>query len=152
MHFLVTGGAGFLGSALANRLRKDGHRVSVLDDLSNGERVRLHPEIEFKQGDIDNIPLLWSLLHDVDCVYHLAARVSVAESILYPRDYNHVNVAKFAKRLIDGGVSVHVGAHGQREGLAAHWEIWMFVQGGMTEMEALRSATLNPARYVDHLR
>ncbi len=92
MHFLVTGGAGFLGSALANRLQEDGHRVSVLDDLSNGERARLHPEIEFTQGDIDNIPLLWSLLHDVDCVYHLAARVSVAQSVLHPRDYNRVNV------------------------------------------------------------
>jgi UDP-glucose 4-epimerase len=92
MHFLVTGGAGFLGSALANRLSEEGHRVSVLDDLSNGERERLHPGIQFTQGDIDNIPLLWSLLHDVDCVYHLAARVSVAQSILHPRDYNRVNV------------------------------------------------------------
>ena len=92
MHFLVTGGAGFLGSALANRLHADGHRVSVLDDLSNGEQHRLHADIEFTQGDIDNIPLLWSLLHDVDCVYHLAARVSVAQSILHPRDYNRVNV------------------------------------------------------------
>ncbi len=92
MHFLVTGGAGFLGSALANRLQEDGHRVSVLDDLSNGEQERLHPDIQFTQGDIDNIPLLWSLLHDVDCVYHLAARVSVAQSILHPRNYNRVNV------------------------------------------------------------
>lgn len=92
MQFLVTGGAGFLGSALANRLQEDGHRVSVLDDLSNGERDRLHPDIQFTRGDIDNIPLLWSLLHDVDCVYHLAARVSVAQSILHPRDYNRVNV------------------------------------------------------------
>ena len=92
MHFLVTGGAGFLGSALANRLREEGHRVSVLDDLSSGDRDRLHPDIVFTQGDIDNIPLLWSLLQDVDCVYHLAARVSVAQSILHPRDYNRVNV------------------------------------------------------------
>jgi len=92
MHFLVTGGAGFLGSALANRLHEEGHRVSVLDDLSSGERDRLHPDILFTQGDIDNIPLLWSLLQDVDCVYHLAARVSVAQSILHPRDYNRVNV------------------------------------------------------------
>jgi UDP-glucose 4-epimerase len=41
---------------------------------------------------VADIPKLWTLLHGVDCVYHLAARVSVAESILYPRDYNHVNV------------------------------------------------------------
>lgn len=92
MRFLVTGGAGFLGSSLANHLLELGHEVTVLDDLSNGQRERLNPAIAFTQGDIDNIPLLWSLLYDTDCVYHLAARVSVAESILHPRDYNRVNV------------------------------------------------------------
>ena len=92
MRFLVTGGAGFIGSALANRLHNQGHEVAVLDDLSNGDRDRLDPAIEFTQGDIDNIPLLWSLLYDVDSVYHLAARVSVAQSILHPRDYSRVNV------------------------------------------------------------
>lgn len=92
MRFLVTGGAGFIGSALSNRLLSEGHDVAVLDDLSNGERARLDPVIDFTEGDIDNIPLLWSLLYEVDCVYHLAARVSVAESVLHPRDYNRVNV------------------------------------------------------------
>lgn len=92
MRFLVTGGAGFLGSGLANQLAKDGHQVLVLDDLSNGKTADLHPAITFVEGDVDNIPLLWSLLQDIDCVYHLAARVSVAQSILYPRDYNRVNV------------------------------------------------------------
>lgn len=92
MRFLVTGGAGFLGSALANRLAADGHTVKVLDDLSNGRQEYLHAAVQFTQGDVDNIPLLWSLLQDVDCVYHLAARVSVAQSMLHPRDYNRVNV------------------------------------------------------------
>ncbi|UCC54682.1 MAG: NAD-dependent epimerase/dehydratase family protein [Anaerolineaceae bacterium] len=92
MRFLVTGGAGFLGSALSNRLLEEGHHVAVLDDLSNGQQDRLDPAIDFTEGDIDNIPLLWSLLYDVDCVYHLAARVSVAQSVLHPRDYNRVNV------------------------------------------------------------
>jgi UDP-glucose 4-epimerase len=92
MRFLVTGGAGFIGSALANHLLSLGHEVSVLDDLSVGERDRLDPAITFTQGDIGNIPLLWSLLYDIDCVYHLAAHVSVAQSILHPRDYNRVNV------------------------------------------------------------
>jgi len=92
MRFLVTGGAGFIGSALSNRLHIQGHEVTVLDDLSNGDRDRLDPAIEFTQGDIDNIPLLWSLLYDVDSVYHLAARVSVAQSLLHPRDYSRVNV------------------------------------------------------------
>ncbi len=92
MRFLVTGGAGFIGSALSNRLYQQGHEVVVLDDLSNGDPARLDPAIEFTQGDIDNIPLLWSLLYDVHSVYHLAARVSVAQSLLHPRDYNRVNV------------------------------------------------------------
>ncbi|HET6445113.1 MAG TPA: NAD-dependent epimerase/dehydratase family protein [candidate division Zixibacteria bacterium] len=92
MRFLITGGAGFLGSALANRLVMDGHDVRVLDDLSSGDRSTLHASIYFTRGDVNDIPLLWTMLQDVDCVYHLAARVSVAQSVLYPRDYNHVNV------------------------------------------------------------
>lgn len=92
MRFLVTGGAGFLGAALANKLAADGHAVSVLDDLSNGNAAQLASAVAFTQGDVGNIPLLWSLLRDVDCVYHLAARVSVAESVLHPQAYNAVNV------------------------------------------------------------
>jgi UDP-glucose 4-epimerase len=92
MRFLITGGAGFIGSALANHLAKEGHEVRVLDDLSSGDRGALLPAVHFSRGDINNIPLLWSVLQEVDCVYHLAARVSVAQSILYPRDYNSVNV------------------------------------------------------------
>ena len=92
MHFLVTGGAGFLGSALSNRLLKDGHQVRVIDDLSAGNPDRLQPETLFTRGDVSDIPKLWTLLQDVECVYHLAARVSVPESVLYPREYNTVNV------------------------------------------------------------
>ena len=92
MNFLVSGGAGFLGVALANRLVRDGHQVYVIDNLVAGDPTRLDPAVFFERGDVADIPKLWTLLHSVDCVYHLAARVSVAESILYPRDYNHVNV------------------------------------------------------------
>lgn len=92
MRFLVTGGAGFLGAALANRLANTGHDVRVIDDLSSGNREALLPALHFTRGSVNDIPLLWSMLQDVDCVYHLAARVSVAQSILYPRDYNAVNV------------------------------------------------------------
>jgi UDP-glucose 4-epimerase len=48
--------------------------------------------VHFTRGDVNDRPRLWSALQDVDCVYHLAARVSVSESILYPREYNAVNV------------------------------------------------------------
>ena len=92
MKVLITGGAGFLGSALANRLVGQGHSVRVVDDLSAGDRTRLDPRVAFTAGDIRDVPKLWSLLHGVDCVYHLAARVSVPESVLYPVEYNAVNV------------------------------------------------------------
>jgi UDP-glucose 4-epimerase len=92
MNFLITGGAGFLGSGLANLLVRQGHSVRVLDDLSTGNPDLLDPEIHFTRGDINDRPKLWTLLQEVDCVYHLAARVSVPESVLYPRDYNLVNV------------------------------------------------------------
>jgi UDP-glucose 4-epimerase len=92
MRFLITGGAGFLGSALANRLLNRGHEVRVLDDLSSGDRTSLRSAVRFTRADANDIPLLWTMLQDVDCVYHLAARVSVAQSVLYPRDYNTVNV------------------------------------------------------------
>src|SRR3990172_7913617 len=92
MNFLVTGAAGFLGSALANRLAREGHQVRGLDDLSAGDPARLDPDVLFTRGDVTDRPKLRSLLQDVDCVYHLAARVSVPESVLYPREYNAVNV------------------------------------------------------------
>jgi len=92
MNFLVTGAAGFLGSALANRLAREGHQVRGLDDLSAGDPARLEPNVLFTRGDVINRPKLWTLLQDVDCVYHLAARVSVPESVIYPREYNTVNV------------------------------------------------------------
>ena len=93
MNFLITGGAGFLGAALSNRLLRQGHHVRVLDDLSTGNPDALDPEVHFTRGDINDRPKLWTLLQDIDCVYHMAARVSVPESILFPRDYTAVNVA-----------------------------------------------------------
>jgi len=92
MNFLITGAAGFLGSSLANQLAREGHQVRGLDDLSTGDPQALAPDVHFTRGDVNDRPKLWTLLQDVDVVYHLAARVSVQESILYPRDYNAVNV------------------------------------------------------------
>ncbi len=69
--------------------------------------------------------------------------------VMVPEDeINHLSNARIAKRLYDAGVSVQLGAHGQRESLGAHWELWMFNQGGMTPMESLRSATLAGAKYL----
>ncbi len=92
MNFLITGAAGFLGSNLANYLVREGHQVRGLDDLSAGDPQALSPHVLFTRGDVNDRPKLWTLLQEVDCVYHLAARVSVPESVLYPREYNAVNV------------------------------------------------------------
>ena len=56
--------------------------------------------------------------------------------------------ARVAKMLADRGVYVSIGGHGQEEGLAAHWELWSFVRGGMTPLEALRAGTIIPARHL----
>ena len=92
MNFLITGAAGFLGSSLANHLAREGHQVRGIDDLSTGDPQALAPDVHFTRGDVSDRPKLWTLLQEVDVVYHLAARVSVPESVLYPRDYNNVNV------------------------------------------------------------
>jgi UDP-glucose 4-epimerase len=92
MNFLITGAAGFIGSSLANHLAREGHQVRGLDNLSTGDPQALAPDVHFTRGDVSDRPKLWTLLQEVDVVYHLAARVSVPESVLYPRDYNNVNV------------------------------------------------------------
>ncbi len=63
-------------------------------------------------------------------------------------DFNHVLIARGAKQIADAGGSVQLGAHGQLQGLGAHWELWMLQQGGMTPMESLRAATIAGARYL----
>ncbi len=63
-------------------------------------------------------------------------------------DYVDQVSAATSKLLADRGVMVSIGAHGQEEGLAAHWEMWSFVRGGMTPLEALRAATIVPATHL----
>jgi Tol biopolymer transport system component/imidazolonepropionase-like amidohydrolase len=81
----------------------------------------------------------------------------VPKFVVYPRSirrptapdelYNHVAVAEEARILNELGVPVVIGAHGQLAGLAAHWEMWIMVQGGFTPWQALRGATIDGARY-----
>ena len=78
--------------------------------------------------------------------YEEVAPRSRRREIAPDKDWNHIDLAEDAALLQDNGVLVNVGAHGQREGLAAHWEMWMFGQGGMTPLEAIRAGTLDPAK------
>ncbi|MCI0706587.1 MAG: amidohydrolase family protein [Ignavibacteriae bacterium] len=63
-------------------------------------------------------------------------------------DYSYVETSKALKKVLDAGGKVQLGAHGQLQGMGAHWELWMLQQGGMTNLEAIRCATLNGAEYI----
>ena len=63
-------------------------------------------------------------------------------------DWNHKDVARFAKAFIDAGGRVQIGGHGQREGLGTHWEMWALSHGGATPHQVLRAATLHGAAYL----
>lgn len=67
-------------------------------------------------------------------------------------DYWHIEVARAKKTLRDAGIRVQVGGHGQMQGLAAHWETWMLTQGGFSNWEALRAATIDGADAIGHGR
>jgi UDP-glucose 4-epimerase len=78
--FLVTGGAGFMGSHLVDALLRQGHRVRVLDDLSSGRRQNLPRQIEFLQGDITDPMTVEEAFESIDACFHLAAIASVVRS------------------------------------------------------------------------
>ncbi len=61
---------------------------------------------------------------------------------------SHILTSKTANTLSDKGVKVNLGAHGQLQGMGAHWELWSLQQGGMSNMEALKTATINGANYI----
>lgn len=92
---LITGGAGFIGSTLANRLLKEGAAVTVLDDLSTGKKENLldSPRLTFHHGSVTDTALLHQLLEtgQFDYIYHLAAIASVARSIEKPQETHAVN-------------------------------------------------------------
>ena len=95
--FLVTGGAGFIGSNLCEAILSMGHRVRVLDNLSTGYAKNIagfrdHPKFEFVEGDIRDAALCNRVCEGVDYVLHQAAAVSVPESIEQPVDYTLTNI------------------------------------------------------------
>jgi len=73
---------------------------------------------------------------------------SVRRQMAPEEDYADAVSAATSKQLMDAGVLVSIGAHGQREGLASHWEMWSFARGGMSPLEALKTATINPAKHL----
>lgn len=89
--FLVTGGAGFIGSHIATALVERGDRVRVLDNLSTGHASNLAhvaDRVELIEGDISDVPLVAKAVRGVDCVFHEAALASVPRSVEAPLDTN----------------------------------------------------------------
>lgn len=95
MNCLVTGGAGFIGSHLVEELLKYGHSVRILDNLSTGSLNNLTgalDRIELQRGDIRNATDVIKAVKDIDAIFHLAAHISVADSMVNPAECFDINV------------------------------------------------------------
>jgi nucleoside-diphosphate-sugar epimerase len=105
MRYVVTGGAGFIGSNTVDELVKRGHSVVVLDDLSSGKEENLaeiRTKITLIKGSITDIEVVRKAMHEAEYVLHLAARTSVPRSVKDPIESNRIN--------IDGTLNVLVAA------------------------------------------
>jgi len=101
--YVVTGGAGFIGSHIAQTLADHGHEVVVLDDLSTGHLHNLagfRDRVEFVEGSICDLALLQDVFQGVDVVFHQAALASVPRSVAEPLASNEVNVTGTLKVLL----------------------------------------------------
>jgi UDP-glucose 4-epimerase len=95
MDFAITGGAGFIGSHIAEQLVNSGHNVTIIDNLSNGKKENLNTiidKIKFINGDIRDFNLLKNIFQNIDGVFHQAALASVQESFSKEQEYYDVNV------------------------------------------------------------
>ena len=95
MKYVVTGGAGFIGSHVTKKLVERGDIVTVIDNMNTGKEKNLEPvrdKINFVKGDILDIDLLEDMTKDTDGVFHQAALASVQDSFDEPNEYHNVNV------------------------------------------------------------
>ena len=95
MRYLITGGSGFIGSHLAEKLLLSGHQVSIIDNLSTGVRANLaniEGDISFKQGNILDQVLIDQMVAESDFVVHLAASLGVFNIVNYPLDSLRTNL------------------------------------------------------------
>jgi UDP-glucose 4-epimerase len=97
MRILITGGAGFIGSHLTDRLVADGHQITILDNLATGRKENLSAHlgginVTFIEGSILDLPLLDGLIKETEYVFHLAAAVGVFNIINHPLDSLMTNI------------------------------------------------------------
>ncbi len=104
---LVAGGAGYIGSHVVKALLQNGHRVTVYDNLSSGQRINLFPEAAFVEGDILDFATLDKAMAGQDAVVHLAAKKAVGESMEKPELYAENNITgslNIMKAMLKNGV------------------------------------------------
>jgi len=122
MHYLVTGGAGFIGTHLSNTLVEAGHQVRVLDDLSFGDASKLNSKIEFIQGNIQDLADCEKAVNGVDGIFHMAAFSRSGPSFDMPFECHESNTLgtlnvlaaarkQGVKRLVYSGSSTFYGNH-----------------------------------------
>ncbi len=129
MHVLVTGGAGFIGSHLVERLLADGHRVTVLDDLSGGRlenlnEARDHPRLRLIVGDVRDPKALQAALEGVEVVFHLAAVVGVPRVLADPLRTLWVNVegtGRVLEACAGRGIPVCLASSSEVYGKGVRW-------------------------------
>jgi Tol biopolymer transport system component/imidazolonepropionase-like amidohydrolase len=124
-------------------------------DLWRGTGVGYTPTLCVAYGGISG-EQYW---YEVDDLWlHPRLQTFIPPHVLVPRsrrrnkapieDYNHIKVAEIARQIVDDDGLVQAGGHGQLNGMSTHWELWSFVQGGMTPMQSLRCGTINGAKYL----
>ena len=124
-------------------------------DLWRGTQVGYTPTLSVAYGGISG-EQYWYQIDDL--WRHPRLMTFIPPHVLNPRsrrrqkspdeDYNHIRVAEIAKQVVDQGGLVQAGGHGQLNGVCTHWEMWSFVQGGMTPIQALTCGTINGAKYL----
>ena len=97
MRILITGGAGFIGSHLTDRLVADGHQITILDNLATGRKENLSAHlvgksVNFVEGSILDLPLLDGLIKETEYIFHLAAAVGVFNIVNHPLDSLMTNI------------------------------------------------------------
>jgi nucleoside-diphosphate-sugar epimerase len=151
MRYLVTGGAGFIGSNTVDELVRRGHSVVVLDDLSAGKEENLaevRAKITFIRGSITDIEAVQKAMHQAEYVIHLAARTSVPRSVKDPIETNKINV--------DGTLNILVAARdnkAKRVVLAASSSAYGETPT-LPKTEAMQAAPISPygvSKYVGEL-
>jgi len=136
-NFLITGGAGFVGSHLAEELINRKNEVTILDDLNTGKMTnieKIKDKINFIKGDIRDQVILKEICQDKDGIFHLAARASVQESFIKSKEYQDVNVKG----------TENIFRQAKKNGIKVVYASSSSVYGNPTKLPITENSSLNP--------